>query len=459
MRADLFQLGRRVLGLLLAPYGRPTSPDPKGAILYTSPSTRRVRALCPDGTDVALSGTGGSGTMNHAALTSNLAWGTSGHTGTASRLAGFSGAGATTYYQIGVDVQAYDAQLAALAGSTPTAGGITVWSAVAACADLPIGASGTILTSSGSAPQWTAASISAPWARINYELYGNGRDGNLVFDGASSVTIDGTSIAPVAGVYTLAGRDVLADSATLSDTVRIILGGGVFRCLSLVGPASGTAYIEDNGNDSSGGSVAGGALSAVGSTNRSSPAGGAGRGTAGVGTAGNNSARAVGGAGGAGGAAAGGSPAGGNGGTATTAVANGSPEAGTGFTMGIPPAPVGAGYTGGGGGGAGGCDGVSGVSGGGGGGGGLALVFVRTLGANAANVTIRANGGAAGSATGTDNGGGGGGGGGRAVLVYDFGTSIPTVQANGGTKGTGTGGGANGSDGSAGVARTFKATA
>lgn len=61
MRSDLFQFGRRVLGLLLAPYGRPTSPDPKGAILYTSPNTRRVRALCPDGTDVALSGTSGGG--------------------------------------------------------------------------------------------------------------------------------------------------------------------------------------------------------------------------------------------------------------------------------------------------------------------------------------------------------------------------------------------------------------
>lgn len=63
------------------------------------------------------SGSGGGGTTDHAALSSggNLAWGTSGHTGTASRLAGFSGAGAATFYAIGTDVQAYDATLASLA--------------------------------------------------------------------------------------------------------------------------------------------------------------------------------------------------------------------------------------------------------------------------------------------------------------------------------------------------------
>ena len=40
---------------------------------------------------------GGGGTSDHAAL-SNLAWTASGHTGTAGRLAGFSGAGAATTY-------------------------------------------------------------------------------------------------------------------------------------------------------------------------------------------------------------------------------------------------------------------------------------------------------------------------------------------------------------------------
>jgi len=65
---------------------------------------------------------GGGGTLNHAALTSNLAWGTSGHTGTASKVAGFDGAGAATYYGIGSDLQAYDADLAAIAALSATAG-------------------------------------------------------------------------------------------------------------------------------------------------------------------------------------------------------------------------------------------------------------------------------------------------------------------------------------------------
>ncbi|MCP4586008.1 hypothetical protein, partial [Pseudoalteromonas sp.] len=38
----------------------------------------------------------GSGTLDHAALTSNLAWSSSTHTGTANYLAGFTGAGAAT---------------------------------------------------------------------------------------------------------------------------------------------------------------------------------------------------------------------------------------------------------------------------------------------------------------------------------------------------------------------------
>ncbi len=44
----------------------------------------------------------------------SLVWTASAHTGTASRLAGFNGAGAAAYFQIGADVQAYDAGLASL---------------------------------------------------------------------------------------------------------------------------------------------------------------------------------------------------------------------------------------------------------------------------------------------------------------------------------------------------------
>ena len=54
-----------------------------------------------------------SGVTDHTAL-SNLVWTSSSHTGTASRIAGFNGSGATSYYQIGVDLQAYDTTLNAL---------------------------------------------------------------------------------------------------------------------------------------------------------------------------------------------------------------------------------------------------------------------------------------------------------------------------------------------------------
>jgi hypothetical protein len=50
--------------------------------------------------------------------TLNLSWTNSGHTGTASRIAGFNGVGAAAVYQIGVDLQAYDATLAGLASTT-----------------------------------------------------------------------------------------------------------------------------------------------------------------------------------------------------------------------------------------------------------------------------------------------------------------------------------------------------
>jgi len=55
-----------------------------------------------------------SGVTDHTAL-SNLVWASSSHTGTASRIAGFNGSGAASYYQIGVDLQGYDTTLNALA--------------------------------------------------------------------------------------------------------------------------------------------------------------------------------------------------------------------------------------------------------------------------------------------------------------------------------------------------------
>jgi len=62
---------------------------------------------------------GGGGATDHTAL-SNLLWTASAHTGTASRIAAFDGGGAANYLQIGVDVQAWDADLDALAALAGT---------------------------------------------------------------------------------------------------------------------------------------------------------------------------------------------------------------------------------------------------------------------------------------------------------------------------------------------------
>jgi hypothetical protein len=94
MRARLYALAALV------------DPPSPGASLYygtNSGGTKGFHAL----------GGGGGGTTDHAALTSNLAWTSSAHTGTASRLASFDGAGAAAYTQIGAagGVQAWDADL------------------------------------------------------------------------------------------------------------------------------------------------------------------------------------------------------------------------------------------------------------------------------------------------------------------------------------------------------------
>jgi len=68
---------------------------------------------------VTIAASGGGGGSDHATL-SNLVWTASGHTGTASRVAGFSGAGAATYYAIDSigGLQGYSTTLAAVVAGT-----------------------------------------------------------------------------------------------------------------------------------------------------------------------------------------------------------------------------------------------------------------------------------------------------------------------------------------------------
>lgn len=124
-------------------------------------------------------GGGGGGTSDHAQLT-NRAWTSSGHTGTASRLAGFDGSGAATTYQIGAagGVQAWDADLDGYAALSTT--GLVA------------------RTGSGTAAARTITAGSAQLTVTN----GNGVGGNPTIDiaYASSLRESGGTTLPVGAV-------------------------------------------------------------------------------------------------------------------------------------------------------------------------------------------------------------------------------------------------------------------
>jgi hypothetical protein len=131
MRARLYALAALV------------DPPSPGASLYygtNSGGTKGFHAL----------GGGGGGTTDHAALTSNLAWTLSAHTGTASRLASFDGAGAAAYTQIGAagGVQAWDADLDGYA-ALASAGLVARTGAGTAAARTLTAGSGQVIVSNG----------------------------------------------------------------------------------------------------------------------------------------------------------------------------------------------------------------------------------------------------------------------------------------------------------------------
>lgn len=312
----------------------------------------------------------------------------------------------------------------------------------------------SVLFHSGSA--WSAVS-EATFALV---VAGLGTDGNLSFDGTSTVTVKGRSLVPSGAVYTLTA-DIDARDLSLASGVRLAADGFMVRAWRCTIAAGATVYISDNGatGSSPAGAVGepGGGLRST--TGRTTGAGGAGA-SSGAGVGGTPQVSpSIGGSGGAGGA--GGAAAGGAGGP----VGWGSRGA-TGEPVSLPALLTGRGvegsaWKGGGGGGGGGraTSGGAGTGGGGGAGGGVCIFVTALLDLGAAaNLFVEAQGGAGGDASvgAMLAGGGGGGGGGCAVLVahrrsLGAGASV-VVRASGGTGGLGSNG-SNATSGSAG--RTY----
>lgn len=275
---------------------------------------------------------------------------------------------------------------------------------------------------------WSTA-LFGPYYAPGY--FGDGSDGSLAFDGASTIL----GLVPSSGVYT-ATRDIYANNCTVTGASTVLKMAGFRLYVKGTLTTTGGAKISAAGNPgipagnggaavsdgTVGGSVAGGNFGA---------------------NAGANQTSAFGGAGGAG------SGGGGAGGTVTAPAA----------TLGTPRGVPNLGQIVGGGaialarGGAGGGGGGGGQGGGGGAGGGTLAISARTLNlASAGDLT--AAGGAGGNANPSNSSGGGGGGGGVLILQYGSKNAVTFSAATncpGGVGGIHTGGGTDGVAGSNGT--------
>lgn len=172
-----------------------------------------------------------TGVTDHAA-SSNLVWTSSGHTGTASRLAGFDGGGASAYYQIGVDVAAYDAGIASLA-SADAAAGLAYPSAANTWTLLALAADKGLYATSGS-------------ALSTYDLTASGRS-------LGGITLAATSVVVGTGAGT---------AGVVASTRGAILTGGASGWTAPALGASGTFY-QSNGTDAVWGTIGGGSLGSI----------------------------------------------------------------------------------------------------------------------------------------------------------------------------------------------------
>ena len=161
-----------------------------------------------DGTWAA--GGGGGGTLDHAALTSNLAWTTSAHTGTASRIAGFSGAGAAAEYT-GAGVLDL---LLTTRGDMPLRGAGTT-------ARLPVGAANYLLLSDGTDPAWASpASVRTALSLVvgtNVQAWDADLDGLAGLGNGLPIRSAGTwTVGTISAPLTLTGSTLAVSAASTS---------------------------------------------------------------------------------------------------------------------------------------------------------------------------------------------------------------------------------------------------
>jgi hypothetical protein len=176
----------QVGGLTLKKFGGdPPTPAAAQNVVYTRESDSKPVVKDAAGVEYDLTAAGG-GTMDHAALTSNLAWTTSGHTSTADRLAGFTGAGAAEATTVST-------------GLTHTAGALAVaygTSGTTACvgndarlsdARTPTGAAGGDLAGTYASPTVTQARGLRETAGPTTLTMGAVADGQALFRTGSTV--------------------------------------------------------------------------------------------------------------------------------------------------------------------------------------------------------------------------------------------------------------------------------
>lgn len=306
----------------------------------------------------------------------------------------------------------------------------------------------------------------ATWAAVQVLsgaafIYGDGQDGDIHFDGSTTITLaTGTTIVPAANVYTLpedvCGHDITVDS------------GVTVWCTNWQLCATGT--LTNNGTIHNDGKSAVGASAGASTTGHKyavNQAGAGGIASAGNGTstanrsgivpfwsvtsaatAGNNG----GGHGQGGGGGSAGANTGGSSGTLTpTAAQNGRWIGHDGFVTGRTVGGTQLNTGTGGGGGAVVGAGAGAASGGGGAAGGICYVGAQRIAGSGLFSAKGGNGGNATLGSVTGCGGGGGGGGGILTLAYSTATGSWTTSVAGGTGGTGAGTGGNGGNGSSGV--------